>query len=146
MLPFSNKKVQCKAGPSPFSTIDYSGPVQLTMDTAIFLDSSVNSNTFTYYANSINAISPSQVIMAQITITGLNFLHNPNTSSEVYFGSILATILRTSLDEILVRVGHSDNATSGNRVIIESTSGAFLEIHNVWRYTKPGQLISINPP
>ena len=149
VLPVSDTLVQCIAGNVSFSTIESTGFVQLITDTGVVLDSSETDISFTYYAASIATAAPSQGNNGTIvTIVGLNLFGALNASSEllsVSFGSIEATILNSSLNEIVVAAGLSNSSSLNDTLRIKSTFGTFLELSNAWNYTDPGRINSVIP-
>ena len=146
---FNDTMLQCVAGFSLLNEMNITGPVQVVTSTGVTLTSDTNI-TFTYYAASVNSISPVQGNNGTVvTINGLNLFTAPDLSSQlarVLFGSMVANIVSFSRDEIIVQVTFAANSTINNSIIIESTSGSFLEIPNSWTYTTPPQIHAIMPP
>lgn len=148
IVAFNSTNVCCRAGSSPSSRANVTGPVQLTTNTGVTLDSGPNI-TFTYYAAYIDGISPvSGNNGTEVTISGLNLFNSPGNTfqvSRVLFGSVEATVVSSSDNEVSVQVGLSDNATTSDDVRIESTSESYLVLAGAWAYTVPRRILSITP-
>ena len=148
IVTFNGTNVCCRAGASPSSRMNVTGPVQLTTNTGVMLDSGPNV-TFTYYAAYIDSISPvSGNNGTGVTISGLNLFNSPGNThqvSRVLFGSVEATVVSSSANQVSVRVGLSNNATTSDDVRIESTSGSYLVLAGAWGYTALRRILSIAP-
>ena len=147
--PASDSSVRCLAGNVPFSAADMTGFVVLLTDTGVLINSSEANVTFTYYASSIDSLSTGQGNNGTIiNITGVSLFSGPDMDGALFavrLGSIDATVLSSSPNEIVVAAGFSGNSSVRNSIRIESTSGTFLELSNAWSYTEPGDIISIAP-
>lgn len=148
IVTFNSTNVCCRAGASPSPRMNVTGPVQLTTNTGVTLDG--GNVTFTYYAAYIDSVSPASGNNGtEVTISGLNLFDSPGGSSfqvsRVLLGSVEATVVGSSADQVSVRVGVSGNATVGDNVRIESTSESYLVLAGAWGYTAPRRILSVDP-
>lgn len=145
----SDEEVKCRASYSATTEL-LTGVVHIAAQsgTGVQSDPSVN---FTYYPAQINQIDPSSGTNGTfVNITGLSLLGEEGsnfTVRNVTFGNILATVtdVLPSGNSIIVRVGESQAGTSGDRVRVTSTSGAYLDLETAWSYLEPGVINSISP-
>ena len=122
-------------------------PVSIKLKSGPLIISSVN---WTYYNASLQSITPtSGVNGTYITLNGRNIIGEPNTTfnvSMVKLGGILCYDIQViSQDSVRVRAGYSENATSMGEARIDSTSGAYLVLHDQWEYLQNGEILSVSP-
>ena len=144
----SRDTVRCVAGPSPNPSMSLTGPVSLTTNTGTTVESLINVTSFTYYSANIDRVQPANGNNGTIVIiTGTNLYGHPGSTfdvQQVLFGSVEATVVSSTLSSIQVHTGFFDNATSGDTVVVRSTSGAVLSLPNVWNYTQPRSFSDIS--
>ena len=145
---FNSTAARCRAGSSPFSRMNHSGPVELVTETGVAIRSAQNV-TFTYYSAYIDSVTPgSGNNGTEVTIRGLNLYNSPGGSfqlSRVLLGSIEANVTSSTNSEVSVRVDISNVSTSNEDVRIESSSGSFLVLASAWNYTIPRVILSLKP-
>ena len=149
IISHSDTSVVVQAGNSSTAV---SGPIELTVDTGPVITSDTNdsSQLWSYYAASLDSVSPSSGVNGTtVMLTGLNLPGDPNsnyTVDRVTLAGVDATDIRVvTPSSIRVRVGYTAVNASG-AVRVMSTSGAFLELDNAWQYEQPGVITSIVPP
>ena len=149
VVSFSDRRVVCRAGPSPNPTEFQTGPVILTTNIGGTVVSTANNTNFTYYPASIDQVQPRMGNNGTIvTIRGINLYGYPDSSfdiQQVIFGSVEAAVISRSLNTILVRAGPFDEQSVGDTIRIQSTSGALLELPNAWNFTQPRIIDDVSP-
>ena len=142
-------EVECVAGFNPNSGAPLTGPISITTDTGVRVASAVNVTNFTYYPANIDRIEPTRGNNGTlVTITGTNLYGFPGSMADIQqirFGNVVADVISRTLSSIQVRVGVSAVAIPGNSVVVQSTSGAFLQLPNAWNYTQPRTFNDISP-
>ena len=150
VVSFTRSTVVCRAGFFP-NLIDMpangTGPVEIITNLGVNIYSDINV-TFTYYIAQIETVNPSignNGTMVQIS--GINLFDFPGGNSiieSVMFGNTSATVILSSGNNIIVRVGQS-NSRELETVRITSSAGSFVELDNSWRYSQPGRIDGVIP-
>ena len=94
------------------------------------------------------SVSPSGGYNAtQLYITGINLIHPNNTLASVMIGNITATVEDYGDSYIIARAGEPNvSDTNINMTVrVTSRSGAYIELHNSWRYIAIPNITSVQP-
>ena len=138
----SNSSVKVEAG---YSRSNVSGNIEIMLNTAVVLLSNI---TVSYYKSEILSVSPSGGYNAtQLYITGINLIHPNNTLASVMIGNITATVEDYGDSYIIARAGEPNvSDTNINMTVrVTSRSGAYIELHNSWRYIAIPNITSVQP-
>ena len=142
IISHSNNSVVVEAG---YSKSNISGSVEIVLNTAVVLLSNI---TVSYYNSEILSISPSSGYNAtQLIITGINLIQPNSTLANVTIGNITATVEDYSRSYIIARAGEPNvSDTNINMTVrVTSRSGAYIELHNGWRYIAIPNITSVQP-
>ena len=142
IISHNNNSVVVEAG---YSRRNVSRSIEIILNTAVVLQSNI---TVSYYNSEILSISPSSGYNAtQLNITGINLIQPNSTLSNVMIGTIMATVEDYSHSYIIARAGEPNvsDININMTVRVKSHSGAYIELHNGWRYIAIPNITSVQP-
>ena len=138
----SNYSVIVEAG---YSANTISGNVELLLNTAVNIVSNI---TVSYYRSQILSVIPNDGYNAtQLNITGINLIQPNSTLASVMIGNVVAAVEENSRDYIIARAGEPSisDINVNMTVKVTSQSGAYIELHNGWRYNAIPTITRVHP-
>ena len=138
----NNNSVIAEAG---YSANNISGNIVLLLNTGVSI---VSNTTMNYYQSQILSVTPSDGYNAtQLNITGINLIQPNSTLEGVMIGNVVATVEEYSSDHIIARAGEPSMSDINVNMTVKviSQSGAFVELHNAWRYIAIPTITRVQP-
>ena len=139
----NNNSIIVEAG---YSTNNVSGNVELLLNTAVSIYSNIT--VVSYYQSQILSVTPNGGYNAtQLNITGINLIQPNSTLASVMIGNVLAIIEEYSRNYIIARAGEPSigDINVNMTVKVTSQSGAYIELHNGWRYIAIPTITRVQP-